>query len=73
MIGMLWFDNDPKATLDEKIRRAVSHYNQTRGIPANVVYINPHNQESELTQVGEVLIKVSRFILPNHFCVGVEA
>jgi len=40
-IGMLWFDNDPKADLLVKIGRASSHYEKKYGQKPNLVFVHP--------------------------------
>jgi hypothetical protein len=40
-IGMLWFDNDPKAELKVKIERAASYYSKKYGQAPNLCFIHP--------------------------------
>jgi hypothetical protein len=40
-IGMLWFDNDPKADLKVKIERAASYYSKKYGQAPNLCFIHP--------------------------------
>jgi len=40
-IGMLWFDNDPKATLDAKIGRAAAYYREKYGKIPTLCFVNP--------------------------------
>jgi hypothetical protein len=40
-IGMLWFDNDPKAELKVKIERAASYYSKKYGRTPNLCFIHP--------------------------------
>jgi hypothetical protein len=40
-IGMLWFDNDPKADLKIKIERAASYYSKKYGQSPNLCFIHP--------------------------------
>lgn len=40
-IGMLWFDNDPKATLDAKIDRAARYYHEKYGKTPTLCFVNP--------------------------------
>lgn len=40
-IGMLWFDNDPKVSLDTKVERAASYYRNKYGRSPNVCFVHP--------------------------------
>jgi len=40
-IGMLWFDNDPKANLDAKIERAATYYQKKYGRSPTLCFIHP--------------------------------
>ncbi len=83
-IGMLWFDDDPKRSLEEKIERAARRYQEKYGVTPNLCYANPRtvgdgNQHLlvriQARQAGQsahgVTLKQARSILPNHFWLGV--
>ena len=40
-IGMLWFDNDPKAGLDTKVERAAVYYRNKYGRAPTLCYVHP--------------------------------
>ena len=40
-IGMLWFDNNPKEKLEEKVEHAVAYYMKKYGAAPNLCYVNP--------------------------------
>jgi hypothetical protein len=40
-IGMLWFDNDPKANLDTKIERAALYYAKKYGKSPTLCFVHP--------------------------------
>ncbi|MCS7249261.1 MAG: hypothetical protein NZ840_13625 [Anaerolineales bacterium] len=78
-IGMLWFDNDPKVGLAEKIRRAASYYRQKYGITPNLCFLHP----SMLSRNGleapplrsplfDLEIRTSKSVMPNYFWIGVN-
>jgi hypothetical protein len=72
-IGMLWFDNDPKADLKTKIGRAAAYYKQKYGSTSNLCFVHPSMLPGTTTlQIGGVAVKHNRSILPNHFWIGVE-
>jgi hypothetical protein len=79
-IGMLWFDNDPKAGINVKIERAVTFYRTKYGKNPNLCFVHPSMLRSESdgparlpSQNGGVLeLRTSRSVLPNHFWIGVN-
>jgi len=40
-VGLLWFDDDPKHTLTEKITRAAKRHREKYGAPPNLCYVHP--------------------------------
>ncbi len=40
-IGMLWFDNDPKADLAVKIKRAAQYYRNKYGKTPTLCFVHP--------------------------------
>jgi hypothetical protein len=40
-LGMLWFDNDPKVTLDIKVQRAAAYYRHKYGKAPTLCFVNP--------------------------------
>lgn len=71
-IGMLWFDDDPRTSLEEKIRAAVAHYRQKYGAP-NVCYVPPQALPADLHQVDGVRVRPLSTVPRHHLWVGVEA
>ena len=79
-IGMLWFDNDPKAGIQTKIERAASYYRTKYGATPNLCFVNPKmlpNGETEPPRLrsasGDIEVRSSRSVLPNHFWLGVHS
>lgn len=81
-IGMLWFDNDPKAEVGVKIERAATYYRSKYGRTPNLCFVHPSmvgaangangsNGNSNLKS-GTVLVRTSSSIRPNHFWIGVD-
>ncbi len=75
--GMMWFDNDPKTTLEVKIQQATDYYLKKYGRMPDLCLVNPSglgkaDLESEARQVGKVLIRPLRLILPGHLWIGVD-
>jgi hypothetical protein len=78
-IGMLWFDNDPKVEFNLKIERAAHYYHEKYGCAPNVCYVHPsmlgngHSKdEPPALKSGDIVVRISRSVLPNHFWIGVN-
>ena len=81
-IGLLWFDNDSKIDIEEKIRRAAQYYREKYGRPADICYANSRTLfgradakdrfEIELDDRTLKVIAASN-ILPHHFWVGIAS
>lgn len=78
-IGMLWFDNDPKAGLDLKIERAANYYRQKYGRTPELCFIHPTMLPSPLPAAqdqklvsGDIEVRGNRAVLPHHFWIGVH-
>jgi hypothetical protein len=85
-VGMLWFDNDPKANLDIKIERAATYYRSKYGRLPTLCFVhptmlgngrakiaNPDDQPDEKSYAAcGVEIRPNRSVLPNHFWIGVN-
>lgn len=82
-IGMLWFDNDPKVGLANKVERAAAYYQKKYGKAPTLCFVhpsmfpaqnpdehtaNPPAQEKYTTAGVEVRTNLS--VLPNHFWIG---
>lgn len=72
MIGMLWFNNDPKTDLADKIRQAADYYAQKYGKHPTVCLVNPKTLGEQAPAVDGVKVAPSRQVMPNHFFVGIE-
>ncbi len=79
-VGMLWFDNDPRRTFDEKLTRAAEHYRRKYGRAPEVCFVNPEiatpapnaSVGESAARSGAVTVETSKTILPNHFWLGVR-
>ncbi len=80
-VGMLWFDNDPKAELVVKIERAATYYRTKYGRNPTLCYVHPSMLPVPIT-TGSTLpstlkaagleVRSTRSVLPNHFWIGVN-
>jgi len=70
--GLLWFDNDPRHTLEEKIAQAAERYFQKFGQRANTCYVNPGMfPEQGGLQANGVRVVAAPYVLPHHLWVGI--
>lgn len=68
--GMLWFDNDPKTDLTDKVKRAAAYYREKYGQAPNLCLVNPGMVKEEESSSDEVEVKTSPAILPHHLWIG---
>jgi hypothetical protein len=73
--GLLWFDDDPRKQLEEKVLRAAMHYERKYGLPPNLCFVHPSvfngNGNRSVKRAGGVEIRPGRSVLPDHFWLGV--
>jgi len=51
--GLLWFDDDPRKQLEEKVQRAATHYERKYGHAPDLCYVHPNvlgDDEGNLTE-----------------------
>ena len=71
-IGMLWFDNDSKTTLEAKVGRAVSYYQGKYGKAPTLCFVNPSMLSPGVAKVAGLEMRTTRSVMPNHFWIGVK-
>lgn len=83
-VGMLWFDNDPKTDLMTKIEHAAEYYQKKYGKRPNLCFIHPSMAPAQsqidesqgeavvIFKSGEVEVRLTRSVLPNHLWIGVN-
>ena len=69
--GLLWYDNDPKRSLEAKIVAAVERYEAKFGKRPNACYVNPASLNAGAVQVKGLRVVGAENVLPHHFFVGV--
>lgn len=67
---MLWFDNDPKTDLSEKIEAACAYYLNKYGEAPNQCVVNPVMLPDDEIKSFGLKITASQTILPNHLWIG---
>lgn len=70
--GMMWFDNDPKTSLQSKIEKAVEYYAKKYFRMPNLVLINPNSLSGEMPELGKITVRPYRPVLPGHLWIGIE-
>jgi hypothetical protein len=73
-IGMLWYDNDPKVALKEKVERAAAYYRRKYGRIPDVCFVHPKMlgslPEQRVGTESEVAVRSNRLIQPGHLWIG---
>jgi hypothetical protein len=69
--GMLWFDNDPKANLSDKVSRAAAYYTKKYGQVPNICFVHPSMVAEPVKGKSLLEVRPNGLILPNHFWIGV--
>lgn len=72
-IGMLWFDNDSKATVSARIRRASDYYQRKYGQKPDLCYIHPSMMGSDDMRAAGVEVRSTKSVLPDHFWIGIKS
>jgi hypothetical protein len=72
VIGLLWFDGDPKRCLAEKVERAAAYYTRKLGHAPDTCFVHPSMVAEQGQLCGAVRVKPDRIVLPNHFWIGVN-
>ncbi len=70
-IGMLWFDDDSKRPLGEKVARAVEYYKAKYGSVPTVCFVNPAAMKEAPDTAAGVQIRSARNVMVDHFWLGV--
>ena len=71
--GMLWFDNDPKSGIREKVKQAADYYRRKYGDAPDLCLVNPAMLGKDKPEVEEIELETASDIQPNHFWVGRRA
>ncbi|MDY7076951.1 MAG: hypothetical protein SXV54_08505 [Chloroflexota bacterium] len=73
--GLLWFDDDPRKQLEEKVQRAASHYERKYGRLPTLCFVHPSvfsdNGKHPVKKVSGVEVRAGHSVLPDHFWLGV--
>jgi hypothetical protein len=72
-LGWLWFDNDPKTGLEEKIAQAAGRFQQKFGQPPRLCYVNERALTGVQATCGRTRVLGATNVRPGHFLFVVEA
>ncbi len=70
--GMLWFDNDQKVDLKQKVERAATYYQSKYGRSPNLCFVHPSMIQENSPKPVAIEVKPNKSILPNHFWLGIQ-
>ncbi len=70
--GLLWFDNDPRRKLADKIDRAATRYRAKFGCQPTTCYVNAAELEDQIQEVNGIRLQAVGNILRHHFWIGVD-
>jgi len=68
--GLLWFDDDPRRAMAEKVQQAAARYRQKFGTMPDVCYVNDKAIDRTEVRVGDLRVRPASTVLPNHFWIG---
>lgn len=71
-LGLLWFDDDPRRDLDEKIARAARHYERKFGRRPNVCYVHPSLLGEGPERRAGMRLEALPSVLRDHLWLGEE-
>lgn len=81
-IGMLWFDNDQKTSIPNKVERAAQYYQKKYGVDPDICYVHPKmvkgddsskkETKKEPIKIGNILLLINEMVLPDHFWIGIK-
>jgi hypothetical protein len=69
--GMLWYDDSPRRSLEDKIARASAYYQQKYGSRPNVCYIHPRTLPDTFAAEEAIKVVPAADVLPHHLWLGV--
>ena len=71
--GLLWFDDDPKVALEEKVAQAAQRYQEKHGQRPNACFVHAGALDGKgEVQVDGITVRPSATVLVHHFWIGVH-
>jgi hypothetical protein len=69
-MGMLWYDDDPKADLRAKVHRAAEYYQKKYGVRPNLCFVHPSMLNQERLHLNGIEVRTNHRVLRNHLWLG---
>jgi hypothetical protein len=69
--GLLWFDDDPKRSVSDKIERAAARYLKKYGRSPDVCMVHPAHL-TKAVYIDGISVLPAKNVLPYHFWLGVS-
>ena len=69
-IGLLWFENDSKKALEQRVQEAMERYREKFGKAPNTCYIHPQDLNGHSLSLEGMRVVAASTILRNHLWVG---
>ncbi len=71
--GLLWFDDNPRRSLADKIETAAGRYRERFGRAPNICFVHPQTLEGVEQLPAHVRVIERASIQPNNFWIGVNS
>jgi hypothetical protein len=71
-LGWLWFDNDPKTSMEEKLAVASQRYRRKFGAAPKTCYVSHDALSPASVVVDQLRIRSAANVLPGHFLFVVD-
>jgi hypothetical protein len=69
-IGLLWFENDTKKALNQRVEEAMERYREKFGKMPNTCYVHPQDLNGSGLSLEGMRVVAAANILRNHLWVG---
>jgi hypothetical protein len=69
-VGLLWFENDTKKALEQRVQEAMERYREKFGKSPNTCYIHPQDLNGHGLSLEGMRVVAASNILRNHLWVG---
>lgn len=71
-LGWLWFDDDPKTSLEQKMGLASARFRQKFGCAPKICYVSAKALGGEGPAMGALQVRSAANVLPGHFLFVVD-
>lgn len=71
-VGWLWFDDDSKSSLENKVARAAARYQARFGCSPRLCYVHRNTVGEHGLTCGRLLLRGAANVLPHHFLFVVD-